>query len=166
MKKLLLLIGLLMFSAMIFAGQMVKVDLNVPGLKKYRDHSTKGCKIENNILSISGNPKYKYNGWNYVVIALPFNNVANKKFTFGGNLKADIKKGMFSIDIRVIDAKNKTISYQTISIKKTQDWKKVEKSFVANKNAKKLQFYIVGRGLGDASTGFAKDLYIKEDSTK
>ncbi len=161
MKKSALALLAALLSVSTFAGE--KIDISLSGKTVQSYIKRKVCVVKDNILSINGDTNAKNNSWRTVVFILPFKSPAGKKFKFGGKIKVEKinPKASFEIAIRLVDAKGKSIKYETISIKKDQDWKELTKTFTAAKDTVTMQFYILARNLSNESTGYVQDLSIE-----
>jgi hypothetical protein len=162
MKKTALTLLVLTLSILAFAGQ--KVDIKFSGKKVDSYIKRRTCVVKDNILSISGDTASKNNVCRSVIFHLPYKSPADKKFKLSGEIKLEKinPKAKFEVAIRLINAENKSIKYETFTLTTNQDWKKFTKTFTASVKTVKMQLYIIARNLADESTGSIKNLSVEQ----
>ena len=159
MRKMLLIVAILTFSIITFAGEKIEIKFSGKRLENYINK--KICTVKDDVLSMSGNTASRNNDWRMIVFPLSFKSPAGKKFTFKGEIKGEKIKGQFQVSIRLINAAGKTIKYETFAIRKDQTWKKFSKTFTAPENTVKMQYYILASKMANNSIGSVKDLSIE-----
>jgi hypothetical protein len=160
MKKVLLALTLAA-TATVFAGEKVEIKTDSARIKSY---AKKGiCKIieDGKVISMRGNTSSKSNAWRSMITVLLFKAPAEKKFTFGGEVKLEKAKGKFSIAVRMINNKGKSITYSFYTMTKDTDWKKFSQTFTAAPGTVKMQLYILAQNLGDDTRAYAKNIYVE-----
>jgi len=125
----------------------------------------KAFSVKENILSIRGLPEIgKKNS--YVKCAqslrLSKDKVTGKKFIFGITVKATKVSGKLMLAVREVDAKGKSVKYQSINLKKRDkyDWKKLTKTFTASPKTVRIGIYIVANYLQGDDDIQIKDMFL------
>jgi hypothetical protein len=107
-------------------------------------------------LKVTGDPN---NNWMYFYNEVTgVNIISNQTYDFGFSIKCENLKGQLCIGIRELDEESKSIKFNLIVIKDDCDWKKELKCFKTNEKTNKIQFYIIGRSLGENSIVYLDDL--------
>jgi hypothetical protein len=125
----------------------------------------KAFSVKDNILSVKGLPEIGEKN-RYIKCAqnikLAKDKITGKKFTFGVTVKVTKVTGKLMIAVREIDAKGKSVKYQSINLKKRDnyDWKKLTKTFTASPKTVKFAIYFVATHLGGDDDIQIKDMYL------